>query len=297
MQTKTKEVTIIAEDTLSGLAQDNQYKYCLTQNKELQNEEWLEYKLNETFEIGEEKTGEYYLHVKGISDKAGNEAKVETTKITLDNTAPKVLVNDSEEETTHKTATIKVEEENVYEIVVMKDGEAIEYKENETIKEIGSYEIIVKDEAGNESKVKFEISEFITNEKYTTYEEEGIWYIGNISPETSKERFIENLETNITGIEVQTRKEENLAEGEYVGTGMRTTIQGIEYTLIVKGDVTGDGIVNVEDLLGILFYREKKMILETEQIKAADINKDGTIDIIDSLLMLFHKERKEGFRL
>ena len=294
---KTKEVTITAKDALSGLNERNEYKYCITNNPEVQNEEWLDYELNKTFEIGEGKTGEYYLHVKGITDNAGNETKIEITKITLDNTAPKVLVNNSEGETAHKTATIKVEEENVYEIVVMKDGQEIEYKENEILKDIGNYEIIVKDVAGNESKVKFEISEFITNEKYTTYEEEGIWYIGNISPETSKERFIENLETNITGIEVKTKEQENLTEGKYVGTGMTTTIQGVEYILVVKGDTTGDGKANGQDALAILFHREGKMLLEGEQIKAADLNEDGKINGMDALLLLLHRERQEGYIL
>ncbi len=52
--THTKEVTITAEDETSGLSEGNEYKYCITTHQELdETEEWNDYELGQSFEIGE----------------------------------------------------------------------------------------------------------------------------------------------------------------------------------------------------------------------------------------------------
>lgn len=58
------------------------------------------------------------------------------------------------------------------------------------------------------------------------------------------------------------------------------------YTVVVLGDVSGDGIVDARDSLRILKYSVGSYSLDNEFAKAADLNKDGIIDARDSLRIL-----------
>ncbi|MFX3635383.1 MAG: DUF4838 domain-containing protein [Candidatus Pristimantibacillus sp.] len=60
------------------------------------------------------------------------------------------------------------------------------------------------------------------------------------------------------------------------------TIQVLEVTTVVEGDINGDGKVSVGDLAIVAAqYGQDSSSPDWEQIKAADVNKDGRIDLED----------------
>ena len=96
---KAKATITVTESGNSGLPTDsNKYQYCLTQSQSLTgSESWSNYTNNQSFEIGENLTGKYYLHVKAISDNAGNSSGAVTKNVNFDNTPPQnVSLNQTE---------------------------------------------------------------------------------------------------------------------------------------------------------------------------------------------------------
>ena len=64
----------------------------------------------------------------------------------------------------------------------------------------------------------------------------------------------------------------------YIGTGM--TIE--DYLIVVKGDVTGDGVVNISDVMKIADHSLNNNVLIKEQEKiAAEVTNDNSINIAD----------------
>lgn len=142
-----------------------------------------------------------------------------------------------------------------------------------------------------------------TDTSYASFNSEEIYV--DIIPDkiTSREYKIDELNKFITEVPMGTSVGmlvSNLDYGKYtkvydgskamgkltsVSTGNKVVIDDeygnrVEYTVIVKGDVNGDGIVTVTDMLGIL------CILNGEKpskvtFTAADINSDGYVNAID----------------
>ena len=101
-----------------------------------------------------------------------------------------------------------------------------------------------------------------------------------ITPETTVKEIVD-----LIGFEVNTTD----AEGKVIG---KTTVPATgtkindEFTIIMLGDASGDGIVDARDSLRILKYSVGSYELKDEFAKAADLNKDGVIDSRDSLRIL-----------
>jgi hypothetical protein len=67
------------------------------------------------------------------------------------------------------------------------------------------------------------------------------------------------------------------------------SVRNIGSTTIRRGDVNGDGRVDIEDVLLVLDHIfEVRLITGSNAIAAADVNNDGRIDIEDVLLILDH---------
>lgn len=73
-----------------------------------------------------------------------------------------------------------------------------------------------------------------------------------------------------------------------VGTGylFKDLTTQKEYTIIVKGDVNGDGSTDALDALKILKYDVEATKLEGVYLKAADVNNDENADALDALKIL-----------
>lgn len=75
-------------------------------------------------------------------------------------------------------------------------------------------------------------------------------------------------------------------EGTVTGTGAKVTLNNNTYTLVVIGDVSGDGEVDARDSARILKFSVGQFELNENQKKSADVSKDGEIDARDSARIL-----------
>jgi len=95
----------------------------------------------------------------------------------------------------------------------------------------------------------------------------------------------ENLETNATEINIYDKNNEKLTDNDLVGTKMKLELKRGDkqksYTLIVRGDVNGDGEANINDIFAINSHRLGMKLLTGEYLEAADVNGDGTADVKD----------------
>ena len=57
------------------------------------------------------------------------------------------------------------------------------------------------------------------------------------------------------------------------------------YSIVIKGDVNGNGTIDVFDLLRVQKQLLKSLSLNNSEYKACDINKDGEVTILDLLLV------------
>ena len=102
------------------------------------------------------------------------------------------------------------------------------------------------------------------------------------------EEIKENIETN-GEITIVNKDGEEIEEGEKVGTGSKVTItkddEKVEYIVIVKGDINGDGEVTTTDLQQVVDSIIGKTIIEEQYNKAIDLDGDGQITITDVSLL------------
>ena len=123
----------------------------------------------------------------------------------------------------------------------------------------------------------------ITSEKYEILE----GYITKVQPETLISEFKAELETNATEINIYSNDNgtEPLGDDEIVATGMKLELkrgtQVRTFTIIVRGDVDGDGTAGMQDISTINRYRLNKRTLEEIYLKAADVVEDGNVDFFD----------------
>ena len=115
-------------------------------------------------------------------------------------------------------------------------------------------------------------------------------YILNIEPNTTVEELKEQLQTNANYINIYNENNELQEDTGKLATGMRlelkTSIQEKTFTLVVKGDVNGDGKITVrDDIIKINAHRLSGKVLSGEYLMAADANGDGEIKIKDIILI------------
>ena len=87
------------------------------------------------------------------------------------------------------------------------------------------------------------------------------------------------LKSGISGSTTVTKNGKTLSDSDIVSTGCVMS----NYTVIVTGDINGDGKVTVSDSLGIRDQILGSTQLSTIQYKAADLNADGRVSVADSL--------------
>ena len=75
---------------------------------------------------------------------------------------------------------------------------------------------------------------------------------------------------------------------EIFGTGAKIKIGETEYTLVMLGDVNGDGLVKSKDYMMIKNYIMGTLELSEAEKKAADVNKDGEIKSKDYMMIKNH---------
>ena len=110
-------------------------------------------------------------------------------------------------------------------------------------------------------------------------------------PDTTVKEFADLLGTEVV---VKNAKGETLTEGDKLGTGC---VINDAYSVVVLGDVNGDGEVDAIDLLLI-----KRQLLGTHSFEesyniASDLNKDTVVDAIDLLLQKRYLLRTHEIKL
>lgn len=110
-------------------------------------------------------------------------------------------------------------------------------------------------------------------------------YIIGIKPGTTIEEIKKNITSNVNYKIIKPDGTE-MKSDENVGTGCKVEFETVgSYTIIVTGDVDGDGEINLVDLAKIKKHLVQITQLAGEYNKAADINKDGEVNLIDMAQM------------
>lgn len=169
------------------------------------------------------------------------------------------------------TVTPKIIEENLSQVKLQYEGKTdIKYNLGDSISEPGIYTLTVTDKAGNTSSNNFIIS--------GTYNKL-IEYIPVYNDNTKVNELTQNTNYKII------RNGQELSSDSLVATGDRFEYGNKGFSLILRGDIDGDGTSSIKDLLKI----RKKIIdlVEFDKLQemSADINHDGNVDIKDLVKM------------
>ena len=109
--------------------------------------------------------------------------------------------------------------------------------------------------------------------------------ITNITKDTSIADFAGKITSQ--GGEVEVYANNNKVTEGNVGTGMTIRIKSSAgentFTVIVKGDTSGDGVINALDLLQVKKYLLGQKSLDGNYNKAADTSGDGVVNALDLL--------------
>ena len=122
----------------------------------------------------------------------------------------------------------------------------------------------------------------VTTDKYEISEE----YITRIPNKITVNDLKENIViTNATEIKFFNKKNEEIKDGDKIGTGTTLVIKYGSETktlqLVVAGDATGDGIADFKDMVAINRHRLNKKSLDGAYSIAGDVTGDGKIDFND----------------
>ena len=207
-----------------------------------------------------------------VTDLAGNKSKVTIQINNIDKTSPNcsVIYSNTDETTEPVEVTIKSDEQlqGLSGWTLSEDKMSL----TRTFTENTTQTVLVRDIAGNVTNVRIEISNITEKQEINTdiYEVTEDNYILGIQPNTDMEECIENLgltiDSSYTGI---------------VKTGMTLQVNNITYTLIVAGDITQDGLFDIQDLSSLILHIAEERELTGVKLKAADINLDKIVDIRD----------------
>lgn len=195
---------------------------------------------------------DYSLKVNNIDKKAP----------TIDN------IND-----TSKEVTPRVTDENLDKVKLKQGNNEIPYKVGSTISTPGIYTLTAIDKAGN-----------TTNKEFTIYKE----YINNSNK--LKYVLLKSSEVKAGTIsnknyKILNREYKEIDSNSIVGTGYGLKINNVTYTLIIKGDINGDGKCSVSDLVKIRNNLIGTNELNSIETLGADTSEDGQVSIMDLVKM------------
>lgn len=201
--------------------------------------------------------------------------------INIDKIAP--TVEGVEAGKIYDVAVIPTSQDNdIKTVELYKNGTQIDYELGNKIEEAGKYILIIKDYAENETKIEFEIRYELEPEG-EEYILDGQYIVG-VETNTTMEIFNEKLNGNV-GYTIY-RENNELEEGSIIATGDKlVTEYGVTFYVIVKGDITKDGVTNIKDLVKI-----RRNILGIEEFddlqkRAANLAEDDVINVKDLVMI------------
>ena len=170
------------------------------------------------------------------------------------------------------TATVqKIYEEKVLKGVVVKSGDAISI--------VNTNESVIEIDFTNQS-IDGE-SLYLTSDVYTVDDD----YVERVPAWTSIADYLANMKSNGTMVVYDKNGNEITDLTKYVGTGMIIKAtkgdEEISKTIIVVGDVNGDGQIKLLDVSKVNQHFVGKSLLDGIYLKAADMNGDGKVKLLD----------------
>lgn len=116
-------------------------------------------------------------------------------------------------------------------------------------------------------------------DNYEVYEN----FIINVAPNTKSYDFILKLKSILGGTNYTVRDKTGkvMESDQIVTTGSEVIVDQNHYTIVVKGDLNGDGEFNLLDLSRLLYHLSEHQVLQDEYYLAADLNFDRRVDLVD----------------
>ena len=113
-------------------------------------------------------------------------------------------------------------------------------------------------------------------------------YVTKVSPNTSVDTFLSDINTNGT-TKVFDAQGNEITGSTLVGTGSKLEVEfngtKHEYVIVVRGDIDGNGKITVTDLSMLNQHIVRRITLTGAREKAADIEYSGRITVTDLSMM------------
>ena len=221
-----------------------------------------------------------------LIDEAGNETDV-NVEVKIDKTAPKITgVSDGEKY--NRAVTPVIEDENLDKVTLTKNEVVVaNYVAGTEISEVGQYVLKAVDTFENESTVSFEIesvSDIITSttSSIIVTENEDMPHIRGIAPNTIVSDIKGNLQAEMS-YQIIDKNGNTVTDTSTIGTGYQIKMSnGKLYTLIVWGDITGDGEISISELaVASRIAANPSTEISELNLLALDVSKDGSIKVPD----------------
>ena len=140
------------------------------------------------------------------------------------------------------------------------------------------------DEAGNSSTVNIKVNMTVVDDtiKSSTLDvSESELNIKGINPKTLTLDFKKNI-TSEMEYEVLNKKGDKLSNTDKIGTGCQIKMKsGKVYTIIVWGDLDGDGQISLTELARISKIEVNKVTPTDLELSAIDMNTNGKLDLTE----------------
>ncbi|MCI9177468.1 MAG: hypothetical protein HFJ28_02575 [Clostridia bacterium] len=218
-------------------------------------------------------------------DESGNRGIIPISVNWIDKIKPEATLSyDITEQTeSNVTVTISFDKENVR--ITNNSG-----LNTHTFTQNGEFTFEFVDEAGNTNSIVAKVTwiekkepdlnpdedDEITSDIYEIKDN----MIRNIPLNLEVNEFMKNISTKKEVIIKD--KNQNILNGTAkIGTGMKAYIGDKQYTFVVKGDIDGNGMLNLTDLAKICLHCIEKEPLTNEYLEAADIDGNNKVTVTD----------------
>ncbi len=137
----------------------------------------------------------------------------------------------------------------------------------------------------NENSINVQIQEkqeepYITSDVHNIDAESNI--ISKVSTKLSIADFKKNFNTNQPLTVIDKEGNSITDETKFISTGMKLKAgETFEFTIVVSGDINGDGVIGIDDIAIIKLHYIEKEKLEGIQLQAADMDFDAKVTIND----------------
>lgn len=226
-----------------------------------------------------------------LTDNVGNTSEINVV-VEIDTTPP-TITGVENGQLYGQTVIPIIEDKNLEEVKLIKDDVEIpDYTSGTEIMESGKYVIIAKDKFQNETTISFEVDVSgvivstsnqikITENELIGEETKSIIRIS--IPKMTLSKIKEFLKTEVE-YEILNSQGDMIYDGnECIGTGHQIKMEsGKTYTIIVYGDITGDGEISISELaVASRIASNPEMQIEKIKFMALDVGKDGQITVPD----------------